>query len=311
MGEKHVGFGKETTYGTAVAATLWLELLSEGVRREPSYQPVPSIRSVAARALSLGKVVTRGPFRLVGNYQDLPSLFWYWFGEETVTGPGPYVHTIPDASPLFIRPSFTYEAQRDVGDGGDTFKYAGCMLTELAVTVAVEELFEASGALIGNGVETTGSPSTPSYPAFDLMMPTECVVKIDTVEKAVERFSLNLAWPLDEPGKLGSTALARKPREASNMTVRGSFTLLEHDAAGAFTKFGAYTDAAIQLVASAAGAAPEELTINVNKVKILQATPALDGRATPKPVVEFEARLDETISSPFNVVATNDKATLP
>jgi hypothetical protein len=140
-------------------------------------------------------------------------------------------------------------------------------------------------------------------------MPTECVVSLDGTSKNVERFSLELVWPVDEPSKLGSTILARKPRDSDTLEVRGSFVLLEHDAAGAFTKFSSYADADLGFVAT--GASGDSATININKVKILQATPALDGRQTPKPEVQFVAYLDAALGSAIQFVGVNDKATLP
>lgn len=305
MGDKHVGFGKQTAFGTPAAATIWLELQSEGVQLEPQYQPISTIRSVSPRVLSLGSELSRGPFRAIGNYQDLASLVWFFFGDSTTTGT--YTHTVPHpTTPVFVRPPFTFEAQRDLGDGGDTFKYQDCILTEMELSVAVDDLFSVSGALLG-GVQTLGSPSTPSYPALDLIQPTECSVLIDTVALDAERFSVQLAWPVDEPRKLGSTGLARKPRDAGELTVKGSFVLLQHNATQ-FAKFTGHTNVDLQLLAAIPGAPNEELQINLNSCKITRATPLMDGRQTPKPTYEFEAQLDPTIFSPVSFVVTNDKA---
>jgi len=312
MGSKHVGFGHQSGgFGTGpVAATIWAEILGEAVRLEPQYQPLNSIRSVSPRALSLGSELARGNFRAIVNYQDAISLVWLMFGDGDTTGAGPYTHNVPDsATPAYVRPTFTVEAQRDVGDGGATHKYADCIMTELAVQVAVNEAAEIAGAVLG-GAETLGSPSTPSYPDFDLVVPTDCTVEVDSVAVAVERFQVALSWPADEPSKLGAVGLARKPRDAGELTIRGSFTLLEHDATQ-YSKFTGHSDLQIELLAALAGAAPETFEVLIPRAKLIQATPALEGRATPKPVYEFEAQLGAVVPYPVLFSSINDKATLP
>ena len=174
--ENHLGLGKETTWATPAARTLWLEILSEAIRLEPNYASIETIRSAVVRAHALGSEVVRGPFRAIANYQDLPSLFWYLFGDSDVTGAGPYTHTIPQASsPALARAPFTVEVQRDEGGDGETHLYAGCQLTELGLTIAVDELCEVSGAVLGSA-ETLPAASSPSYPDLDLVLPTDVVV---------------------------------------------------------------------------------------------------------------------------------------
>jgi len=308
--ENHLGIGVESVWDTPIAPDIWLEILSEAIRREPSYQPVESIRSVGPRAYSLGSVVSRGPFRAICNYQDLPSLVFLMFGDSDLTDADPiYTHTIPQASaPAFVRPPLTFEVHRDEGGSGLAHKYSGGTLTELGITVAVDELVECTGAMLGSGTEGVGSPSTPVYNAFDLIQPTEAVVEFDSTEIDVERFSVSMAWSADEPKKLGATTLARQPKDAGSLMVTGSFTLLEHNAA-IWTKFDNFSEAVLQLKATAAAA--RDFEVNLGNCVLNQATPALDGRNVPKPTVEFSCRLDDSLLTPVQFVGINGLATLP
>ena len=313
MGDKHLGLAKESSWGVnpGFGSAAWFEILSEGVKIEPRYIAVNTIRSVAPRAQSLGSSVTRGPIRGLVNYQDFPSLAYYMLGDnDSSAGPAPYTHTIPKASaPAFIRPSATIQIQRDVGDGGETFKYQGCVMTELGLVVAINEVSEFSAAFVGKGTGLTGTPDTPTYPTLDLLLPTQAIVSVDSVAKNVERWTLQISWPVDEPNALGTTAMVRKPRDADVMKVSGSFVLLQHDAADVFTKFSSFGDVDLQLQAS--GASADVLTINVNKVKLLTGHGHLEGRTTPKPEIQWEAFLDPGILSAIQIVGINDKATLP
>lgn len=309
MGTKALGIGIEASYATKIAASTWFECLAESVHLEPVYQPVSTIRSVGVRRGSLQGAPVRGPFRCAANFQDIGHLFYWLFGDVVTSGAGPFVHTLPGATPTIVRKSATLEIQRDPDEGGATWKYLGCMLSELGFTVGIDALAEVSANIIGSS-EVVEAGGSPTYPEFDLVVPTDCFVKLDGTILDAESFSVAISWPLDEPRKLGSTTFARQPRTADSMKVTGEFVLIGHNATQ-YAKFAAFSDVDVQLLASLAGAAPEELELNMNFCKLLAATPALEGAATPRARYAFETYLDPTLLVPIECKVTNDDAVIP
>lgn len=106
MGTRYVGLGKETTYGTAVAATRYLEAIAS-IKPDQNWITPPPIASRAFRKRNLG------PYRARGTIGDFPvepenigELLMGVFGDETVTNPetGAYLHLFRPADTL---PSYT------------------------------------------------------------------------------------------------------------------------------------------------------------------------------------------------------------
>jgi hypothetical protein len=308
MAQKHIGIAVEGTYGTKVSPpTTFLEVLSEQIRRQKILQPITTIRSVGVRRLSKFGEIIRGPFRAACNYQEISALAVLMLGDKSTSGAGPFLHTIPAATPAFLRSSFTCEVQRDPDDGGETWKYLGCMLTELAFQIGVDQVAEVACQLIGASELREAGVGTPTYKDFDLVQPVECTAKIDGAAVDASTWGMTITWPLDEPRKLGLAGLARKPKDADVISVKGSFQLLSHVALQ-YGKFDADTDVTLELDAQAAGAAPEYLKIKLNNARITQATPGLDGRAYPQPTYEFEAQLHTATGTPITFEVNNDQA---
>ncbi len=306
--EHHLGIGFESSYDTAIAPSLWLEVLSEAIRMEPNVVAVDTIRANGTRIHKTVGKVTRGPFRAICNYQDLPSLFYAIFGSVTTTGAGPYDHTVPQYPVGAIdTEDLTFEVQRDEGGDGETTKYSGCVLTELKMSMGLDQPILVEGQVLGSGTEVTGSANTPSYRDFDISLPTEMTFTVDSVSRDIEALELTLTWPHDEPRALGSSVFARKPKPSGPMTVTGSFTLLNHSAS-IYTLYRASTVCDLQITANDG---THDFIVNLNKTTLTQGTPALDGPGVPKPTVEFTVAEDTSLESPIQVACTNDQATLP
>lgn len=135
LGHKsYIQIGKESTYGTAVAATKKFECISMdispviGTIEDPSLYAQPS-----RRGLYQGGILYRGRFTVRCNYEGLLKLFEGVFGSGATTGPAEtvvYTHTFKEASAL---PSYTIEMiEGDIGAGLEQ-ELVGAKFTTLRV----------------------------------------------------------------------------------------------------------------------------------------------------------------------------------
>ena len=308
-GARHVGLAIEATWGSAESTMdLWLELLSEGVQLEPKYYEAKTVRTRATRGLVLLSDIVRGPLSALVNYQDIAHLADWFLGSTLTSGTGPYTHTAPHTTTgLADRPGLTVEIQRDEGGDGETWRYAGNVLTSLGLNINLEQPLSAELALVGKS-EATGSADTASYPDFDLVYPSHATVNFDGSPLDARSFSVQLNWPVDEPGKLGATALAKKPADSDVLAVSGNCEVY-FDSMTQYNKFSGHSDVDVQLDCDSGG--DEQLTINLDVCKLLQGTPHVDGRNRLVCPFQFQATYDGTALSNVQVVTINDVSAMP
>jgi hypothetical protein len=305
-GERHFGLGIEATWGTPAPMDIWLELLSEGLQLEPAYQEIQTIRTRSTRAMPLLGDVVRGPATVLVNYQDIAHLFFYLLGSEDFQVDTPSVglgtHTLPASTGLVARPPLTAEVQRDEGTTGDTWQYAGNILTALNLSIALEQAMQAEINLVG-ATEANAAAGTPSYPDLDVVIPSHVTVNVDAAAQEARTFNLQCAYPVDEPRKLGSTAIAKQPDDSGVLAVAGDFEVY-FDSMTEYNKFAAHTTVDVQCVADSGG--DETLTINCNQCKLLQGTPHIDARNRIMAPFSFSSFFDTVATENLQAIVVND-----
>jgi len=149
-----VQLGKETTWGTAVAATAKLM----GVK-DASLSPVAekaAIPDLGSLAPSMREVQTavsaKGHIELEASYQDILYLLHGVFGAVTPTGTAaPYTWTY--SAPLTSAPTpqiYTME----YGEANSSYKGIGMFATNLAVKIEAKKTWSAACDLLGKSVNT-------------------------------------------------------------------------------------------------------------------------------------------------------------
>lgn len=191
--QNHVGLGKETTYGTPVAPTLFIPLReSDGMSINTDVQFIPAIKGSAPlnQCAHIGKVELNGAFdsdaypvfmgmilksALGGEVDAL-------VGGETVV----YKHTFTES---FTKQSYTIEEKY----GEIAKRYAGFLATMFNIELNSGETakFHFEGFAKSHAVQ--GSPATPSYETpcpFNFGNVSSLTIGGVEVKALIESFSL-------------------------------------------------------------------------------------------------------------------------
>ena len=302
---RHFGVGFEVAWGTPVASTMFFEVLSESIKTERNKIRIKTIRSSSTRKIVDDFTIVRGTVEVVLNYQDIPLLAYFMLGDVDTTGAGPYVHTIPGSTGIEVRPPLTLELQRD--STALTWRYAGCIITSLAIAVTEGQEARATVGFVGKS-EATGTATSATYPDLDVVIPSHCTATIDAVTQDATAFNLNINYPVDEPKVLGTTSLGKQPRANDVIEVAGDMTVIFEDLVE-YNKMIANDDVDVQLSCDSGG--DELLVINMNIAKLLDGTPALSGRERLTTVYPFESTFHTTATENIQFVGTNDDAVIP
>lgn len=310
--ERHLGLGFESTYGTAVTPTLFLPTVREALRFEPLFDENHEIRSPHLQSKPMLGGVVRGNAEVKLNFQDVAHLFYAILGSVDTVGAGPdYTHTSPGSGGVAVRPSLTAQVVRD-DPTSHTWIYGGVILTGLAARIAPDSVAMATLDFVGKSEDTaTGASGTEAYgPLADLMLPKQATVKIDGTTVTAMEVNLNIVRAVDEVVPIrGSGSFAVQPTDAGPIQVAGDFVVREEAALTDYAKFVAGTDVDIQVEFTTAD--EEALTINMNKCRINQATPGLDGPNVRQATYEFTSLFDTVATGDLQAITTNNESAVP
>lgn len=114
--KSYIQIGKESIYGTAVAATKKIEVVSFDVAPQIGFIEDPSLyNQPSRRGFYQGGLLYQGKITMRLNFEGLLKFFEGVFGSGVTTGAGPYTHTFKEALNL---PSYTIELiEGDVATG--------------------------------------------------------------------------------------------------------------------------------------------------------------------------------------------------
>jgi len=163
---RYVGIGKETTYGTAVAATRYLEAIASIKPDQKWIVPNP----IAQRAFRKRNL---GPYRAQGTIGAFPvepenigELLCGVLGQDSVTNPyaGVYLHTFSAADTL---PSHTIR----LGVEQIERILPGSLVESLKLNFAYNKDAEAQAEIYSGFLETKAAIGTPSISALQALNP--------------------------------------------------------------------------------------------------------------------------------------------
>ena len=255
----HIGIGKETTWGTAVAASAYLEAFSEGLI--PTIDRFPT-KNIIGRLYepddAAGLTRVAGDIVLAAN----PEIMGYLLngalgvqsGAEVLSGflyTSEFTFNTSDDSTTCPVPAYTYEVFRDVTSAQ---QIAGGAITALQISGQVNQDLRIAASIIGKS-STHIAPTSPSYvgsPVEPFMFNT-CSISIGGAANAnLESFTLNIDNRMSGKGTLNNTALIAKIRRDDGQGVRFSGTL-EFENITEYQKFEAQTEQAMSVSFTKAG----------------------------------------------------------
>lgn len=181
MGTRYVALGKESPYGTPVAAARYAESVCS-MKPDQKWVIPPPIASRAFRKANFGPYRARGS---IGAFPVEPEniigeLLMGAFGAETPSNPysGVYLHTFAPADTL---PSYTLR----MGVEQTQRILAGCLIESLTVKFSHDNDVQATAEVLSGFVETKdtiGTPTISTLQALNMQQATS-TMKIATVDK--------------------------------------------------------------------------------------------------------------------------------
>lgn len=252
----HVGIGKETSWGSAVAVTDYIEALSENLsltleRYETKniyggyYEPddATGTKRVAGDLVFAGHPVSIGHFLkgVMGVNSGSVVLSGFLFRNDFTFSKAEFSNESPT-------PPYTFEIFRDVTS---SFRYDGVVVSRLAMSLAPNQDLRCTAGLIGRSASVVAKttptfPSSPIYPfAFD-------TASMQIAGAGVSTFNgLNLV--LDNqlegiPLMNGSAVVARMRRRGPQML--GMSGTLEFDNLTEYNNFVNQTEQVMKLTLS-------------------------------------------------------------
>jgi hypothetical protein len=161
-----IGIGEETTWGTAVAATVWLHGVSESMKTVVEHRKRPVIGDHSASARThrrkfAGLTTSGGTFEAIGTFEGLGLLLKHGlYGSPGTTGPvtGIYTHTY-QVGPNAPTGGLTVRVVR--GDGSMEV-FEGARVSKLTVMLTAGDLMRVRVELVAQD-STRTSADTPSH----------------------------------------------------------------------------------------------------------------------------------------------------
>jgi len=159
-----VGIGVESIWGTPVARTNWLRVISINARRILEKVPRPHLGNAGQVSANRRQFYRGGDdveitIEFVAAYDDSTVLLLvYALGAVATTGGGPYTHTVTLESNALV--GLTIEALLGTGSS-EVFE--GCVINTLELSAEAGGFVKGSVTLFGQTSATRGAAPTPTY----------------------------------------------------------------------------------------------------------------------------------------------------
>lgn len=308
LGLRHFMVGKESVYGTAVTPTEPLEATGWDVKLERATEKIHGIRGFSARAIvELNKIV-RGTVTTKLNPEEIGLMLKALYGAVTTSGAGPYTHTYPPSTgiPATGRAGVSLTAQGRV-DGSLCFNWAGVKITSMALTVNPDRTAEIVWGIQGSVADSAASPATPTFPTLRTFALPQLTIQFDGVSLDARSLDLQAAFEVDAPFTAGSASLQKEPAETSEFGVSATIEVIFENMTQ-YNKFAAHTDVDVSIVMSDG---TQSLTINLDKCKLKQATPPVQGRERVMVSYELDSYFSATATDCMQMILVNNDQTIP
>jgi len=263
-----LGFAAESTYGTFVAPTRFLEFTEASVKYERE--------RIESNGIRAGRRVphrwAQGVQRAAGDvtFEMAPQgfgLLWAHVlgGTDVITGTNPYTHTLSPGD-LAGKSLSLQIGKPDLGGVVRAFTYLGCKVTGAQVAAAVNEYAMMTVSFYGNHLDTAQTLGTASYPTgltpFDF---TKGSVTVAGSAFDVKEFNLSIdnGLAVDRHFIRATTPeRSKEPLEANRRAYTGTMTADFTDLT-ALNRFINGTEASLVLTFNAGAAAQTTITMNV------------------------------------------------
>lgn len=262
-----IGFAEESTYGTFVAPTRFLEFNGAPLAYERERIESNGIRAGRRILHRWAQGIQRaaGDIELEMAPQGFGLIWKHILGGVSTGGSNPYTHTCTPGD-LAGKSLSVQIGKPDIGGVVRVFSYLGCKVTAAEVSAAVNEYAMMTLSLYGNHLDTAQSLGTATYPTgltpFDF---TKGSVTLAGSGFDVKEFTLAIdnGLAVDRHFIRATTPeRSKEPLENTRRSITGSMTADFTDLT-ALNRFINGTEASLVLTFNAGASAQTTITMNV------------------------------------------------
>ena len=207
--DAELGFGKESTWGTEVARSVWCKVTAVSLAVKPAFEMSPTLLqsggSANAKLFFQTEEVVSGGFDAIACYEGgsaLGLLLHYALGAKSTAGSGPYTHTVTLASDL--PPGLTGEYHRGTDTSG-TEEYYGLTVNKFSMEVQAKQEMKLSVEFLGKNGGARASGGSSSYGTrYPILHNHGGTFSWNSGTGKVTRFKLSIDNKLQQPHEIGS-----------------------------------------------------------------------------------------------------------
>lgn len=277
-----IGIGKETTYGTEVAASQFLEFNSESIKRNGGQTVKPTLRTASALRAVKNKVGIDGSFTYPMSFGSSELLLKYAMGANNTTGAGPYTHALTLATAL-TTPLTIAVKRGDVTD--NEYAYNGCFIPKMTWSIQPEGQLDCTVDVLGRE-EAIRANSTPTYTTTEYIAWDMLGVTVAGSAINVQSFELTLENPIQGDTHYLGSLYRQLPVRSGARKISGSIEF-EFESTTHYNYVVDNTENA--LVATFTGTS-HSLVFSLPNVMWLGDTPNITEVGPIKQKLNFEAR---------------------
>lgn len=306
----HVGIAKEVTFGTPVAASDYLEIVSESISHNIEEIVREAIRGIVDEPASVeGLNTVAGDIVVEVQPETIGYLLRSALGAPETTGEvAPYAHTfIPTQTDFETKcalPPYTLEVHRDLEQA---FQFAGCVVNNLQFSWGVDQkILRCTASILGKSVDLIAK-TTPEFEAANPFTWEQATYKAGSPLAAIDTLTaiqITVNNNLEAVATLNNTKEISRIRRNGFRTVEVQFTFEVEDLTE-YSKFAAQSENAFEFEFVND---TNKLKFELPKVRYTSFPLAVGGSGRITVAAAGKAKYDSVTEKAIGVVLTNGKA---
>lgn len=301
-----LGLGKETTWGTGVAATAWFPFSGEGFRDGPEPISELQMRGILDRNPTYkGMQVVEGSFDGIAFPVELGHLLRAALGAPVTTGAGPYEHAFTPAQAAFSDDAALPPYSVSMIRGPQVIRYTGCVLSNLGLSFAQGGLLTYTTSWLGRDAAALTPTPTPVLPTANPFSVTAAITRDGTAFASITDFELSIANGLEAVRLINNTSLVGRIAWGGRREISfsGNADFVNTDLYDQFKTFGQEP----WTITFTSGTNVLEIELPALLISSAGATVGGDGRISL--AFEGQGEYDTATSRAMLVTLTNSQAT--
>ncbi|WP_141434384.1 phage tail tube protein [Bacillus sp. 03113] len=311
----HVGIGKETTWGTPVAASDYIKFASEGFTEEIEQVMSETMNGTVDEGASYeGGRTVAGDLSFDVYPNIVGHLLRSAFGAPVTTmlEAGVYQHVFTPVQANFSNvcalPPYTFEVHRDFEQA---FQYIGAVVNELTFSFGTDsKIMQGSAAVIAKKLEMIAK-TTPSFETTNPFLWHQAAITIDGVDNDdLQTLEFGINNNLEGRATLDGTKEVSRILRNGKRAFTVSFTFDLKDLAE-YNRFRSQSEVAskIELTGSAIGGSNNfKITIDIPKLRYTAFPINVGGAETITAQVEGTAKYDAASANAMKITLINTKS---